>query len=51
MTHDAVTGGGSRKSSMDTFSLTSGEGDNPNVNEKVFFKISFPYIEYVSSTF
>jgi hypothetical protein len=51
MKHDAVTGGGSRKSSMDTFSLASGEGDHPNVNEKVFFKISFRYIEYVSSTF
>jgi hypothetical protein len=37
--------------SMDIFSLSTGEGDNPNVNEYVSFKICFLYIEYVSFTF
>ncbi len=33
--------------SADTFSLSTGEGDNSNVS----FNICFPYIEYVSFTF
>ncbi len=37
--------------SMDTFSIATQEGDNPNVNEYVVFKIYFSYIEYVSYTF